>query len=237
MGVEAPEQRQWLAVARGRVEVEEVAVGVAEQHGAVAPGLAGRLLNPVGDGAPQARTLRVDVADLEFQDRRAVGRRGRRSGVVRFPPPRADEGQDAPLGVQFDVIFTSEGRGRVDTGDGLVKRSQGGQVVGDDSQRGELHGDVPFVGCRAGQQPGGRPRETVRYSTVALRCQGEERPVTRSGAETSGGKADKRVRRSRAAVLAQTYELLSEGGIGGGSIDEGSRGAGGWRETTARAPP
>src|SRR6202042_3535784 len=167
----------------------------------------------------------------------APRRRGRRSGVVRFHPPRADEGQDAPLGVQFDVIFTSEGGGRVDTGDGLVKRSQCGQVVGDDSQRGELHGDVPFVGCRAGQQPGGRPRETVRYSTVALQRQGEGRPVTRSGADTSGGKADKRVRRSKAAVLAQTYELLSEGGIGGVSIDEVSRRSGVSKTTIYRHWP
>ena len=123
-----------------------------------------------------------------------------------------------PLGMQNDVIFTSEGGGRVDTGDGLVKRSQAGQVVGDDSQRGELHGDVPFVGCR----PGGRPRETVQYSTVALRCQGEGRPVTRSDADTPAARLINGygVRRR---VLAQTYELLSEE-VSAGSASMRSRG-------------
>ncbi len=39
----------------------------------------------------------------------------------------------------------------------------------------------------------------------------------------SGDFVDARVQRSKAAVLAQTYELLSAGGIGGVSIDEVSR--------------
>lgn len=61
--------------------------------------------------------------------------------------------------------------------------------------------------------------------------------MTRSGADTSGDKADKRVRRSKAAVLAQTYELLSEGGIGGVSIDEVSRRSGVSKTTIYRHWP
>ena len=61
--------------------------------------------------------------------------------------------------------------------------------------------------------------------------------MTRSDADTSGGKADKRVQRSKAAVLAQTYELLSEGGIGGVSIDEVSRRSGVSKTTIYRHWP
>lgn len=49
--------------------------------------------------------------------------------------------------------------------------------------------------------------------------------------------ADKRVERSRAAVLAETYRQLSEGGIGGVSIDEISRQSGVSKTTIYRHWP
>ncbi|WP_329016311.1 TetR/AcrR family transcriptional regulator [Micromonospora rifamycinica] len=48
---------------------------------------------------------------------------------------------------------------------------------------------------------------------------------------------DVRVQRSKAAVLAQTYELLSSGGIGGVSIDEVSRRSGVSKTTVYRHWP
>ncbi|MEU8232426.1 TetR/AcrR family transcriptional regulator [Actinoplanes sp. NPDC048967] len=48
---------------------------------------------------------------------------------------------------------------------------------------------------------------------------------------------DARVKRSKAAVLAQTYELLSAGGIGGVSIDEVSRRSGVAKTTIYRHWP
>jgi AcrR family transcriptional regulator len=53
----------------------------------------------------------------------------------------------------------------------------------------------------------------------------------------SGDFVDVRVQRSKAAVLAQTYELLSSGGIGGVSIDEVSRRSGVSKTTIYRHWP
>ncbi|HEX7305648.1 TetR/AcrR family transcriptional regulator [Lentzea sp.] len=53
----------------------------------------------------------------------------------------------------------------------------------------------------------------------------------------SGDFVDVRVQRSKAAVLAQTYELLSAGGIGGVSIDEVSRRSGVSKTTIYRHWP
>jgi AcrR family transcriptional regulator len=53
----------------------------------------------------------------------------------------------------------------------------------------------------------------------------------------SGDFVDARVQRSKAAVLAQTYELLSAGGIGGVSIDEVSRRSGVSKTTIYRHWP
>ncbi len=52
-----------------------------------------------------------------------------------------------------------------------------------------------------------------------------------------GEAPDKRVERSRDAVLATTYQLLSEGGIGGVSIDEVSRRSGVSKTTIYRHWP
>jgi AcrR family transcriptional regulator len=53
----------------------------------------------------------------------------------------------------------------------------------------------------------------------------------------SGDSVDVRVQRSKAAVLAQTYELLTTGGIGGVSIDEVSRRSGVAKTTIYRHWP
>jgi AcrR family transcriptional regulator len=58
--------------------------------------------------------------------------------------------------------------------------------------------------------------------------------MTTPGSDAS---TDRRVQRSRAAVLAQTYELLSESGIGGVSIDEVSRRSGVAKTTIYRHWP
>jgi AcrR family transcriptional regulator len=55
--------------------------------------------------------------------------------------------------------------------------------------------------------------------------------------ELSHGNADRRVQRSKHLVLAETYKLLSEGGIGGVSIDEVSRRSGVSKTTIYRHWP
>ncbi|QXQ07404.1 TetR/AcrR family transcriptional regulator [Sphingosinicellaceae bacterium] len=52
-----------------------------------------------------------------------------------------------------------------------------------------------------------------------------------------GGELDKRIQRSISAVLASTYALLSEGGIGGVSVDEVSRRSGVSKSTIYRHWP
>jgi AcrR family transcriptional regulator len=55
--------------------------------------------------------------------------------------------------------------------------------------------------------------------------------------ELSQGNADRRVQRSKHLVLAETYKLLSEGGIGGVSVDEVSRRSGVSKTTIYRHWP
>jgi len=56
----------------GREQVDEVAVGVAEQDGAVAPGHRRRLLHPLVDQRGESLVLAVDVVDKELNDHAVV---------------------------------------------------------------------------------------------------------------------------------------------------------------------
>jgi hypothetical protein len=49
-------------------EVHQVAIGISEQQGAVAPRQRGGLLNPVVDDGLEPLVLAVDVVNLEFDD-------------------------------------------------------------------------------------------------------------------------------------------------------------------------
>src|ERR1700678_2457322 len=55
--------------------------------------------------------------------------------------------------------------------------------------------------------------------------------------DSSQPSLDKRVQRSKQVILTETYKLLSEGGIGGVSIDEGSRRSGVSKTTIYRHWP
>src|SRR5215472_15251566 len=80
-----------ISVTAGRREhVDQVAVRIAKQHGAVAPRHLCRRLHPVVDVFLQPLVFGVDVLDFEIEDRGAVGRRlgdafsiGAQSGAVR----------------------------------------------------------------------------------------------------------------------------------------------------------
>src|SRR5262245_38265017 len=63
-----------------REDVDEIAVGIPEQHRAAAPGQVGGCLDPVTDLVLQPLVLGVDVVDLEVEDRGPV--RGRLGDVL-----------------------------------------------------------------------------------------------------------------------------------------------------------
>src|ERR1039458_3180617 len=64
---------------------------------------------------------------------------------------------------------------------------------------------------------------------MAKRTSGKAQPAQRSGppsTEGGAGAVDSRVRRSRDRVLTTAFELLSEGGVGGFTVDEVARRSG-----------
>jgi AcrR family transcriptional regulator len=75
---------------------------------------------------------------------------------------------------------------------------------------------------------------------MAKRTSGKAQPAQRSAAPSKGSGADKvdgRVRRSRDRVLTTTFELLSESGVGGFSVDEVARRSGVAKTTIYRHWP
>ena len=73
---------------------------------------------------------------------------------------------------------------------------------------------------------------------MAKRTSGKAQPARRTGPpSTNGGTVDGRVRRSRDRVLATTFELLSESGVGGFTVDEVARRSGVAKTTIYRHWP
>jgi hypothetical protein len=78
-----------------REEIDEIAVGVAEEQGAVAPGHGRRRLDEVADDGLQPGIFRIDVGDAEFDDGAVIVGRARRTGSEQGDRARAADRQRA----------------------------------------------------------------------------------------------------------------------------------------------
>jgi DHA1 family inner membrane transport protein len=128
----------------GGEEVDEVAVGIAEQQRPVAPWHRGGLVDEVRDEAGQVLVDSVDVVDEELDDDGAVvGRPGGPGSEQRDSAGAGDRESgraDAELG---EVLVRPV---RLDARRALVESGQPGDVVGDDADRDEFHGDLLVSG-------------------------------------------------------------------------------------------
>jgi signal transduction histidine kinase len=125
-------------------EVDEVAVGIAEQDGPVSPGHRGRLLYPFADEGLQPLVLAVHVIDEELDDHGVVVR-GASRVVEQLGRLRVAEGDGAGRQVQL----SEDGRGADsrDACDLLVELNQRLEIVGDHADRCEVH-SVPLPSPR-----------------------------------------------------------------------------------------
>src|SRR5579872_6499537 len=78
-------------------EIDRVAIGIAKQHGAIAPRHVLGLLQPVGHDAVDTFPLAVDIVDFELKDRRLIGTGDPFSPMHEFGGLPADDGENSAL--------------------------------------------------------------------------------------------------------------------------------------------
>jgi hypothetical protein len=88
-------------------EVDEVAVGIAEQHRPVSPWLRSWFQDKLDSFETRPRS--VHIIDLEFDDCRSIGRRSSRTGVVQIHGSLTTDGEDTHWGSELDVVVISDG--------------------------------------------------------------------------------------------------------------------------------
>src|ERR1017187_4271455 len=128
----------------GSEEVDEVAVGIAEQQRPVAPGHRGGLIVEVLDEAGQVPVHAVHVVDEELDDDSVVV--GRPGGARREQRNGAGAGDREGGGGGSELSEVLVRPARLPAGGALVEPGQAGGVVGDDADRDEIHGDLPVSG-------------------------------------------------------------------------------------------
>ena len=215
-------------------EIHEVAVGVAEQDGAVSPRHGGWFLHPVGDEWLQARVLGVDVVDAELDNYGVIVSRARGVGPEQLH--RLGVADRERAGRQNDLGEYGRGALRWNTRDLFIELDEPIQVVGDDAYRREIH------------KPSSLRRsedKALRYRSVAI-LYGDgnlmtpkttRRQPTAQSAPARSTRLDSRVERSQNTVLTAAFELLSESGVGGFSVDEVARRSGVAKTTIYRHWP
>src|SRR5262245_26689897 len=131
-------QRPYFAFAsgvRGGEEVDQPAVGVAQDYRAVAPRHVGRLQDDLGDGlgdeALDSLPGRVDVVDAQFDEDRAV-LAGHRASVAEHPDGRGGADGDGP-GRRSEFGEDRDGPGDGQAGQLLPEGREAFDVAGDDA--------------------------------------------------------------------------------------------------------
>jgi hypothetical protein len=125
----------------GGKEIDQVAVGVAQQQRAVAPGHGGgRLHHGVGQQGRQAVVGGIYVGHPKLDDGRAVGRRGGYVGSAKgLQRARAADGQRsggrAQLGKIGGVLRGGQARRQ------LVELDEGLNIGGNEADGKQVHGD------------------------------------------------------------------------------------------------
>src|SRR6202011_4445228 len=118
----------------------EVAGGVGEQQRPVAPRHRGGLVDEVIDEAGQVLVHAVHVVDEELDDDGAVV--GRPGGAGREQRNGAGAGDREGGGTGRELSEVLVRPARLHAGGALVEPGQAGDVVGDDTDRDEIHGDL-----------------------------------------------------------------------------------------------
>src|SRR5215467_5120327 len=93
-----------------REEVDQVAVGIAEQHRAAAPWLVGRFQYKFSDQFVEAEALFIDVRHLKIENHRVIGGWLRRSGIENVDAAFARNGQSASRNSQLHVVIAADRR-------------------------------------------------------------------------------------------------------------------------------
>ena len=120
-----------------RIDIDHVAVGIAEHHRTIPPGLRRRLEHPVTDDISETCALGVHVIHLEVQDDRPIHRGRQRACAEHARRACAADGERRAGRTDLDVLFASNGKR---TGDVLVESRPCLDVPRDDSRAGKLHG-------------------------------------------------------------------------------------------------
>src|SRR3569832_469666 len=132
-----------LAPRSGRREkVDGIAIRIAKQHRAIAPGHVTGLLQPVGHEILQARAFDIDVIDRELEDCRSVGGGRPRATMHMFGRLAADQGQNCAFRSHLDIVLVAL---RCDTEKLLVEGGEAWYVLGNEACIGESHGIRPFL--------------------------------------------------------------------------------------------
>src|SRR5262249_41912614 len=93
-----------------REKVDQVAVGIAEQHRPAAPGLVGRFQYKFSDQLLEAEALFIDVLHLKIENYRVIGGGFRRSRIENVDAAFAGNGQGASRNSQLHVVIAADGR-------------------------------------------------------------------------------------------------------------------------------
>lgn len=133
-----------------REEIDQVAIRVTEQHGTVAPWLRRWLEDKGGDRSLEAPVLLVHIIDLELNDRRPIGCRDSRAGIVQVHRALATDREGPDRGSELDVVCTSHG---TYSGHFLIEPDQGGNIVRSNSSVRQLHVTFMFGGYWRRQGP------------------------------------------------------------------------------------
>lgn len=118
-------------------EIDQTAIGIAQQRRAIAPGHGGGCLFEGDVLRREADEIGIDVRRDEFDDHRRVGGGAGNIGAEQRQSAGAGNGQRAGRRGQLGEIGRGPGGG--EAGDGLVEGSEGFGVFGDDAEGNEVH--------------------------------------------------------------------------------------------------
>src|SRR5262249_36217523 len=119
-----------------REEVDEIAVRIAEQHGAIAPRLRHWLKDKSADKVLKSDALAIDVIDLKIKDHRAVCARSSRSSTIKFDHALMADCEIQLRSVELGVAVIPSGR---HPGEFPIETGQAGNVLRNDSRVSKFH--------------------------------------------------------------------------------------------------
>src|SRR6185437_9768886 len=134
---------RWGLIADRSEEVDQVAVGIAEQHRANAPRLDRRFHHELADEGGEPLALAIDVFDLEIENGRPIGSRHGGAGAISLQRLLTGDGEIADGQIEFEIALVA---GAGNAGDLLIESRERRYIVGHQSELLQFHGDIfPLV--------------------------------------------------------------------------------------------